>query len=121
MYTITAGTYFWATHSVLLPDGNPEPPHSHNFCVSVEVVSESLDNKGMVMDFCQLKTDIEKITKMLSGTGISTHEYFVKNGQSTEIIAKFIFEKLKSAIPQAVYLKNVIVAEEPGCKAVFSR
>lgn len=121
MYTITAGTYFWATHSVLLPDGTPEPPHSHNFSVTVEVTADSLDDKGMVMDFCLLKGILEKITAQLSGGGLMGHNYFSGQGLSTEIIARFIFENLEPALPGAVILKQVTVTEEPGCSASFSR
>ncbi|MGD9109893.1 MAG: 6-carboxytetrahydropterin synthase [Phycisphaerales bacterium] len=119
MFTITVTTNFWASHQVTLPDGSTEPPHSHNWSVSADVSSVKLDDNGMVMDFCLLKQLLDGITSPLTNQPIDQADYFRKNGQSTEIIAKYIFEKLQPQLPTGVTLEQIQLTEHPGCAVKY--
>ncbi len=121
MYTLYIDSYFWAGHSVLMPDGTTEAVHSHNFCATAKLTSEVLDDKAMVMDFCGLRQSLDKITAGIAQAGnIGRIDYFAKKGQTAEIMAKYIFQELKKLLPEGITLAEVIVTEEPQCRAAYS-
>jgi 6-pyruvoyl-tetrahydropterin synthase len=122
VYTLYVDSYFWACHSVLTPDGSAEPAHSHNFCATAKLTAPKLDDRAMVMDFCRLRQSLDQITAAIADSGnIGRIDYFAKNGQTAEIMAKYIFEKLEPTLPAAAVLEKVTVTEEPLCRAAYTR
>jgi 6-pyruvoyltetrahydropterin/6-carboxytetrahydropterin synthase len=119
VFTITVTTHFWASHRVTLPDGSAEPPHSHNWSVSADVSSVQLDDNGMVMDFCLLKKLLDETIAPLTNRPIEQTDYFRKNGQSAEIIAKYIFEKLQPQLPAGLTLVQIQLTEQPRCSVKY--
>jgi 6-pyruvoyl-tetrahydropterin synthase len=121
VYTLYIDSYFWTGHSVFLPEGLPEAVHNHNFCATAKLTSESLNDKAMVMDFCSLRKSLDNITAGIAEAGnIGRIDYFAKKGQTAEIMAQYIFERLKTVLPAAVSLAEVTVSEEPQCRAAYS-
>jgi 6-pyruvoyltetrahydropterin/6-carboxytetrahydropterin synthase len=121
VYTLYVDSYFWAGHSVLFPDGSAEPAHSHNFCATAKLTAPALNDKAMAMDFCSLRNLLDRITADIAGSGnIGCIDYFAKNGQTAEIMAKYIFERLKTLLPVGIALAEVIVTEEPLCRAAYA-
>lgn len=105
-----------------MPDGSAEPVHSHNFCATAELSAENLDDKAMVTDFCSLKETLDKITDNIAKSGnIGRIDYFAKKGQTTEVMAQYIFERLRKSLSGEICLLRVIVTEEPGCRASYSQ
>jgi len=121
MYSITVKTHFWASHSVLMPNGRLEPQHSHNFAVTAQVSAEKLNEKNMVMDFLDLKKALDDSANALSGKMLSQIGYFQTNGQAAEVVAEYFFERIKKSLPAGVTLDSITVEESPGCCAVFSK
>lgn len=120
MFTISVEKRFWASHQLALPDGSKEPKHHHNWSVTADVGSGSLNSMGLVMDFGQLKKLLSDIVAELDNTTLDSTDYFQKNSSSAENVAKYIHEKLRTKLPKAVILQSVKVVEEPGCSAIFS-
>lgn len=121
MYCVTVQSYFWASHSVAMPDGSLEPRHSHNFAVEAKVSSEDLNSQNMVVDFVDLKKALDDTAAVLSGKSLGQVGYFQARGQAAEVIAEFFFEKIQKTLPREVTLDSVTVEETPGCCAGFSR
>ncbi|MFA5554318.1 MAG: 6-carboxytetrahydropterin synthase [Phycisphaerae bacterium] len=119
MFAISVKAEFPAYHQVNLPDGFIEPLHAHNWTVKAEVCSENLDDKNMVMDFYILKQMLDKITAPLKNQPIGQIDYFEKNGQSAEILAKYIFENLAPMLPEHVKLAQIQMTEAPGCDVKY--
>ncbi len=103
-----------------MPDGSLEPAHAHNWSATTEVSCPELDANGMVMDFCRLKDSLDTIITDLTGVGIEHLEYFKANGQTAEVVARYIFGKLQPELPDRVKLESVEVVEQPGCAAKFT-
>jgi 6-pyruvoyl-tetrahydropterin synthase len=121
VYTLYIDSYFWAGHSVSLPDGSPETVHNHNFCATAKMTSQVLDDKAMVMDFCGLRQSLDNITAGIAQAGnIGRIDYFAEKGQTAEIIAQYIFERLKTVLLAGIVLAEVVVSEEPQCRAAYS-
>ena len=60
MYRVTREIYFCYGHRLLNYDGKCRNLHGHNGKVEVELASEKLDERGMVYDFKDIKSVIQK-------------------------------------------------------------
>ena len=121
MFTINVQTHFQASHQLALSDGSKEPEHSHNWVVTAGVSSDILNNIGMVMDFGQLKSAVEKIVSEFNNISLDRIDYFKRNNPSAENVAKYIYNKLEQKLPKGLKLRSIKVEEEPGCSAEFSK
>lgn len=119
MFTISVETHFWASHQLLLPDGSKEPVHHHNWLVTAEVGSESLNDMAVVMDFHKLKQMLDTIAADFSNKALNETGGFQQNNPSAENVAKYIYDKLSNELPRGVNLINVKVVEQPGCSAKY--
>jgi len=119
MFTISVKRHFWASHQLTLPDGSKEPIHHHDWVVTASLSSEKLNNMGVVMNFQTLQAMIDKTVAGFNNTALESIGYFQQNNPSAENVAKYIYEKLRIELPEGVKLRNIRVAEEPGCSAKF--
>lgn len=120
MFTISVETCFWASHQLLLTDGSKEPLHHHNWLVTVEVGSKKLNDMDVVMDFHELKAMVDNIAADFNNKAMNHTGCFQQNNPSAETVAKYIYDKIKTDLPQGVEIMNVKVVEQTGCSAKFS-
>ena len=121
VFTISVEMSFRASHQLSLPDGSKEPTHSHVWSVIVEVSAAELDDTGVVMNFHKLRAELGDIIAPLDNSQLAAIEYFQRNNQSAENVAKYIYEKLRSELPEGVDIGSVKVGEEQGCWAKYAR
>jgi 6-pyruvoyltetrahydropterin/6-carboxytetrahydropterin synthase len=121
MFTVSVETHFQASHGLALLDGSTEALHRHDWLVIVDVSSETLNSMGLVIDFHQLKAQLDNVVSEFDNATLTTVEYFRQNNPSAENIAKYIYEKLEPRLPQGPKLERITVVEEPGCSARFSK
>jgi 6-pyruvoyltetrahydropterin/6-carboxytetrahydropterin synthase len=121
MFTVSVETRFRASHQLARADGSKERPHRHQWSVTAHVSSEMLDNRGVVMDFQQLKATLDNIVAELDKTTLSKIDYFQRNKPSAENVAKYIYEKLEPELPKGLRLRSIKVVEKPGCSARFAK
>jgi len=119
MFTISVERHFQASHQLIMPDGSKEPVHNHNWVVTTNLSSEKLNNMGVVMDFRALQAMIDRTVADFNHKALESIGYFQQNNPSAENVAKYIYEKLLTELPEGVKLQNVRVVEEPGCSASF--
>ena len=119
MLIVSVETHFWASHQLRLPDGSKEPVHGHNWSVTADVSSESLNSMGFVIDFRRLKAMVDNIVAEFDNMTLDNIDYFKRNNSSAENVAKYIYEKLVSELPEGVKLEAIRVVEEPGNSAKF--
>jgi 6-pyruvoyltetrahydropterin/6-carboxytetrahydropterin synthase len=119
VFAISVEMSFQASHQLALPDGSKEPAHSHNWSVTAEVAGESLDEMGVVMDFHQLRAALGDIIAPFDNSQLDAIDYFQKNAESAENVAKYIYNKLKARLPHGVKIVRVKVGEEKGCWAEY--
>jgi 6-pyruvoyltetrahydropterin/6-carboxytetrahydropterin synthase len=121
MFTVSVETRFRASHQLARADGSKERPHRHQWSVTAHVSSETLDNRGVVMDFQQLKATLDNIVAELDKTTLSKIDYFQRNKPSAENVAKYVYEKLEPELPKGLRLRSIKVVEKPGCSARFAK
>jgi 6-pyruvoyltetrahydropterin/6-carboxytetrahydropterin synthase len=120
MFTISIETTFNASHQLTLPDGSKEPLHSHNWALIVAVCSEKLNEMGLVMDFCHLKTIINQTLAVFENVQLEDTNCFDRINASAENVARYLYARIKGFLPAGVKLKFVRVTEAPGCNAEYS-
>jgi len=104
-----------------MSDGSKEPAHNHNWVVVAEVSSKTLDDAGIVMDFCQLEDMVDEVVAEFDNARLDGIDYFRRNNPSAENVAKYVYEKLEPQLPDDVKLALVRVVEDQGCSAKFSK
>lgn len=69
MYTLKTNASFDSAHFLSGYEGKCSNIHGHRWTVEIEVGSESLEmggkNRGMIVDFTNLKEDLKKITEAM--------------------------------------------------------
>jgi len=121
MFTVSIETRFRASHQLILTDGSKEPAHRHDWLITADVSSDSLNAMGVVIDFRWLKAAVDNIVAEFDNKSLSRIDYFQRNNPSAENVAKYIYEKLEPKLPEGLKLQSIRVVEEPGCSARFSK
>ena len=97
MYEIAVKCDFSAAHSLRDYAGKCENLHGHNWKVEAVVSSGTLNKNGLLIDFRVLKGHLEKILDKLDHAHLNELPFFKKENPSSENIAKFIFDMLKTS------------------------
>lgn len=116
MYSIKIESYFSAAHFLRGYSGKCEELHGHNWKVEVVVQAKKLDKTGMVLDFKDLKTELNKVLEKLDHKCLNNISYFKKVNPTSENIAQYIYKNLKFAVPN---LKSVTVWESHNSCASY--
>ena len=116
MFEIKKQMTFSAAHHLLNYDGECENQHGHNWLVEAYVKGNNLDKSNILIDYKVLKKEMKKVLDLLDHKDINELEYFENISPSSEILAKFIFDKLKETIPN---MSRVSVWETPTSCATY--
>lgn len=116
MFEVKIETHFSSAHHLLNYKGECENQHGHNWKVEVFVRGETLDKSNILIDFKVLKKKVNEIVDYLDHTDINTLPEFDNISPSSEIISKFLYERIKKEIP-GVY--KVSVFETPTSSASY--
>ncbi|MCD7878981.1 MAG: 6-carboxytetrahydropterin synthase QueD [Candidatus Gastranaerophilales bacterium] len=100
MYELKVESSFSAAHHLLNYDGECENQHGHNWKVEVFVKGSQLDKSNLLIDFKILKRELNTVLKLLDHKDINTLEDFKQISPSSEMLSKYIYEKLKEKIPE---------------------
>ncbi len=119
MFEVKIETHFSSAHHLLNYKGECENQHGHNWKVEVYVRGENLDKSNILIDFKVLKKKVNEIVNYLDHTHINTLPEFENVSPSSEIISKFLYEKIKLEIPN---VSKVSVFETPtSCASYFEQ
>ena len=100
MFELKAQLYFSAAHHLLNYDGECENQHGHNWLVEAYVKGEALYKSNSLVDYKVLKKELKAVLDLLDHKDINELPYFKNESPSSEIIAMFIYNKLKEKIVQ---------------------
>jgi 6-pyruvoyltetrahydropterin/6-carboxytetrahydropterin synthase len=122
MFTVRIEDSFAAAHYIKNYHGKCENLHGHNYKVRVYVKGEELDKGGMLLDFSLLKKGLKTVFKELDHKNLNDIKLFQDYDPSAELICKFIFDKLKSLLPEEgnrYFLSKIEVFETDRNMAVY--
>jgi len=95
MFEVKTESHFSAAHHLLNYNGECEHQHGHNWKVEVFAKGENLDTSGILIDFKILKKEVNEVLDLLDHKDLNELEYFAGISPSSEVIARFIYKKLK--------------------------
>lgn len=117
MYEIKTQAFFSAAHHLLNYDGACENQHGHNWMVEAFVRGEALDKSNILIDYKVLKKELNDVLDGLDHKDINELPDFKGESPSSEMIALYIYTKLKEKIVQ---LHKVSVWEtQSSCCSYF--
>ena len=117
MYELKVESSFSAAHHLLNYNGECENQHGHNWKVEAFAKGNILDEANLLIDFKILKRELNNVIDILDHKDINTLTEFQDISPSSEILAKFIYKKLKEKIPQ---ISKISVWEtEKACASYF--
>jgi len=99
MFEISVSRRFKATHHIK----GLEDRHEHTWQIRAIARSSRLNQFGISIDFKELGSMLEKITKELDGYDLNK---FIKP-PSSENIARAIFERLKPELPELIAVEVI--------------
>jgi 6-pyruvoyltetrahydropterin/6-carboxytetrahydropterin synthase len=132
MFSVTKRIEFCYGHRLLDYDGMCAHPHGHNAVAEVEIQSDALDNRNMVMDFGDIKRAIKSwvdreldhkmilrrddpLVKALQALGEPM--YLVESNPTVERIARLIYDISRE---QGLPVSRVTVWETPTSWATYT-
>ncbi|MCQ2753613.1 MAG: 6-carboxytetrahydropterin synthase QueD [bacterium] len=116
MYELKAQMYFAAAHHLLNYDGACENQHGHNWLVEVYVKGDKLDKSNILVDYKVLKNEMKSVLDFLDHKDLNELPYFKGISPSSEMISKFIYDKMKEKIS---IISKVSVWETPTSCATY--
>ena len=115
MYEVTIETSFSAAHFLKNYKGKCEKLHGHNWKVQITVSAAELDDKGLGMDFKELREIADKFVEKFDHANLNDLPEFKQRNPTTENIARIIFDGLEELIDaELVCVKRVSVGETDG-------
>lgn len=123
MYELTIIVDFEAAHRLPNYPGKCQRLHGHNWKVEATVSGSKLNELGMLIDFCDLKSEINKVISTLDHYYLNETEAFQNVSPTAENIAKYIFDQFsKSSIfDDNICLSHIRVWESSHSVATYKR
>ena len=100
MFEVKVEKSFSAAHHLLNYQGACENQHGHNWMVEVYVTGDTLDKSNILIDYKVLKRELNEVLNLLDHHDINELPEFKGESPSSEMIAAFIYTKLKEKIVQ---------------------
>ena len=123
MYELTVIVEFEAAHRIVDYPGKCNRLHGHNWSVEVNVVGTKLNDLGMLIDFKELKKEVNQIINRLDHYYLNEIEAFKIMNPTAENIAKYIYEELEKSklLSEDNRVKSIKVWESPKSTVTYSR
>jgi 6-pyruvoyltetrahydropterin/6-carboxytetrahydropterin synthase len=119
MYSLKVISNFAAAHRLRNHHGKCEALHGHNWRVEVKVKANDVEKNGMVIDFSKLKSILEQCLDGLDHCYLNEIPLFDKENPTSELIAHYIFYKIKDKLPHKVSVSEVSVWESENTCAIY--
>ncbi|GAB6183521.1 6-carboxytetrahydropterin synthase QueD [Thermodesulfovibrio hydrogeniphilus] len=120
MYRLKILSGFDAAHQLRGYKGKCENLHGHNWKVEVNVLSESLNEIGIAIDFKELKRVTEEVLSLLDHSFLNQIPPFDKINPSSENIARWLYSALKEKLQNyPVVLESITVWESDYAAATY--
>jgi 6-pyruvoyltetrahydropterin/6-carboxytetrahydropterin synthase len=124
MYVLTVEDGFSSAHQLLGYKGKCENLHGHNWRVVLSVRGSTLDERGLLLDFNDLKSILKRITGELDHKNLNELDSFRTSNPSSENIARYIAERVRDELAghggSDVVLESVTVWESETARCTFT-
>ncbi len=100
MFEVKVESHFSSAHHLLNYEGDCENQHGHNWKVEVYAQGENLNKSNILIDFKELKKELNTVLDRLDHKDLNELEDFKDVSPSSEIMSKYIYLELKRVFPQ---------------------
>jgi queuosine biosynthesis protein QueD len=100
VYELTVETEFSAAHCLKDYEGPCARLHGHNYRVIIYIAGEELDERGMLLDFREVKRICESAVNELDHRHLNEVPAFQQQNPTTENIARHIFHHVAGALAE---------------------
>ncbi|MBR3889251.1 6-carboxytetrahydropterin synthase QueD [bacterium] len=100
MHELKVESSFSAAHHLLNYNGECENQHGHNWLVEAFVRGTELDKSNILIDYKVLKKHLKAVLDLLDHKDINELPDFKGISPSSEVLSKYIYEKMKELVPQ---------------------
>lgn len=122
MFTLKIIKTFSAAHNLRNYKGKCERLHGHNWKVEVEVKGPALESNGLLVDFHDLKTGLEKVLSRLDHQYLNETKPFDTANPTSENLARYIFQELEGQLKgDSNSVHKVTVWESDSACASFEK
>ena len=111
MYKITVEEDFSSAHRLRDYEGKCASIHGHNWKVRLTVRATDLDERGISMDFGQLKKFLAGLIRRFDHVDLNRTPPFDKLNPTAENIARTIYELARAELPDKVTVDKVVLWE----------
>ena len=121
MFQLKVIDSFASAHQLREYQGQCENLHGHNWKVEAVVEGRELDNRGLLLDFKELKRALKEVLEELDHRFLNDHPFFQKNNPTSENLASFIFKRLEETlrVHPGIKVKAVTVWESERAGATY--
>jgi 6-pyruvoyltetrahydropterin/6-carboxytetrahydropterin synthase len=124
VFEIVVQHHFCAAHSLRGYAGKCSNTHGHNFKVQLTIAGESLDDRGILVDFKDVKAALQTVIDEVDHQNLNDLPAFATVNPSTENLCRYFYDRLLpqlATIPggAAVRLTEVRIAETDSYAGVY--
>lgn len=120
MYELTISVDFEAAHRIVDYPGKCNRLHGHNWTVEVTVAGQKLNNLGMLIDFKELKAEVNQVINQFDHIYLNELEAFQMENPTAENLARYIYNGLKERPALAAcVIRSVRVWESPRSAVTY--
>jgi len=123
MFEVTIEETFAAGHALRNYKGKCENVHGHNYRCQVSLTGGELNDIGLLVDFVELKKALHSVIDRIDHQWLNEFPPFDKLNPSAENMARYIYEEVEAALPEApgVSIQFVRLWETDTCSATYRK
>ncbi len=120
MFEVSVDHQFSSAHALRNYKGPCENVHGHNWKVQVVIEGEKLDEIGLLVDFVEIKRDMDRIVMRLDHKFLNDLPPFDVKNPSSENLAEHFYQEMAGSLTNLpVRVKEVKVWETPDACATY--
>jgi 6-pyruvoyltetrahydropterin/6-carboxytetrahydropterin synthase len=120
LYLTSVQTSFAASHQLHGHQGPCRGLHGHTWNATVEVISQTVDEIGISIDFEELNKITESVISELDHHHLNDVPPFDKKNPTAENLAAYIYNQIKEALPSSSKIHRVTVWESENHSVTYS-
>lgn len=118
MYELSIKGDIAAAHFIEGYPGKCKDLHGHTWKIEVTVISDRLDEIGMVADFAVLKKHLRGVLEKIDHVCLNDLDYFKQHHPTTENLARYIYGEFAEAV-KPIRIKQVRVWESDTSSVTY--
>ena len=119
-FEVAVSTTFSAAHAIKGMTGECEKLHGHNWKVEVSVITEDLDERGVSIDYRELRSLLQQTIRPMDHSVLNEVPELENISPTCESLARYIYDTLAPEVPPHGRLALVRVWESEYSSAAYA-